>query len=46
MSVESKRASGEFLIQFINGGTRGQQTIKLFHWRCQSNVNQGAMAGP
>ena len=46
MSVESKRASGEFLIQFIRGGTRGQQTIKLFHWRCRSKVIQGAMVRP
>jgi hypothetical protein len=46
MSVASKRASGEFLIQFIKGGTQGQQTIKLFHWRCRGTLNQGAIVGP
>lgn len=46
MSVQSERASGEFLIQFPKGGTPGQQTIRLFHWRCRGNVMQGAMVQP
>jgi hypothetical protein len=35
MSITSQGASGEFLIQFTKGGAPGQQTIKLFHWRCR-----------
>ena len=47
MSVDSKNASGEFLIQFTKGGTAtGRQTIKFFHWRCRANVMQGAMVQP
>jgi hypothetical protein len=46
MSIESERASGEFLIDFTRGGAPGQQTIKLFHWHCRGNVMQGAMVQP
>ena len=44
MSVAAERASGEFLI--TKGGTPGQQTITLFHWRCRGNVMQGAWFSP
>jgi hypothetical protein len=43
MSLDSAHTSGEFLIEFANGGMAGQQTIKLFHWRCRGTVMHGAM---
>src|SRR5437588_11437035 len=46
MSITSERASGEFLIEFTKEATAGQQTIKLFHWRCRGNVMQGAVFNP
>jgi hypothetical protein len=46
MSITSERASGEFLIEFTKEATAGQQTIKLFHWRCRGNVMQGAVVQP
>jgi 5-hydroxyisourate hydrolase-like protein (transthyretin family) len=46
MSIESERASGEFIIDFTRAGAPGQQTIKMFHWRCRGNVMQGAMVQP
>jgi hypothetical protein len=43
MSIQSERAPGEFLIDFTRDGKPGQQTIKMFHWRCRGNLMQGAM---
>jgi hypothetical protein len=46
MSVESERVSGEFIFEFARSGGPGQQTIKLFRWRCRGNLMQGAMVQP
>jgi hypothetical protein len=47
MSITSERASGEFLIDFAKDGKQpGQQTIKMFHWRCRGSIMQGAMVQP
>lgn len=46
MSIASERASGEFVIDFATDGVPGQQTIKLFHWRCKDTLMQGAMVQP
>jgi hypothetical protein len=46
MFIQFEHASGEFLIQFTKDGKMGQETIKLFHWRCRGNVMQGAIVQP
>jgi len=46
MSIESPHGSGEFVIQFSKDGKPGQETIKMFQWRCQANLMRGAMVQP
>jgi hypothetical protein len=46
MSIQSQHASGEFVFQFTKPGKPGQQTIKMFHWRCRGSLMQGAMVQP
>jgi hypothetical protein len=48
MSVNSEPSKPPFgyLIQFTKDATPGQQTIKLFHWRCRGQAMQEVMVLP
>jgi hypothetical protein len=46
LSVQRGRATSEFLLQFAKGGRDGQQRIRLFHWRCEGSLMEGARVQP
>jgi len=46
MSVNDQVAYSDFLIQFANGRTKGQQSVDFFNWRCRGDLMHGAIVQP